>query len=664
MGATRRRLLLPAVALTLVAPAVPTVAATPDLLPVSAPARAGSASAAALPGCAAADHPGGDWAYYGADRSNTRSQPAESVITPTRVPTLAPAFRFSARDGGGRGDFTGNPVVVDGCLYVASTGGWVFALNADTGEKVWATELPAGSRVYGSAAVSGGRVYLGVSRSNSPYAAALDQATGALLWQTQIDEQEGSDVYGGPVIFDGIMGIGVSGGAAELDEEETRYAFQGSFVLLETQDDPQRGRVAGTILRKTWTVHGPEIEDGYAGATIWSTPAIDPESKTGWVGTGNPFQPEKEHAHANAIVKLDFDRESETFGQIVGSYKGDVDEYIPLDAPCTDLPGNPPPYYPQGLGGCMQLDLDFGSSPNLMRDADGRLLVGVGQKSGVYHVMDAETMEPVWKQIVGFPSAVGGIVGSTAVANGAVYGPITVAGYLWSLDQRTGLHRWVSPIADGAHWGNPVAVANGIVYTVTTTGLLNAYEATTGALLLSRPMALDVAPGDPPISWGAVSVARNTVYATVGMSALPNGYVIAYRPDTSLPVPDQVPGVPDPLPGPGGGAGPQVLSGPQAQFYGYATPAVVAPDGRPVTYTTADLVKHDVVQDPRTDGVAGDGSAPWCDRFPAGKCPLFWTELLGLGESAPVQGLDGLASGVYSFYCTLHPGMRGRLVKP
>ncbi len=244
----------------------------------------------------------------------------------------------------------------------------------------------------------------------------------------------------------------------------------------------------------------------------------------------------------------------------------------------------------------------------------------------------------------------------------AVFGPVTIGGYLWSLDQPHGRPQWVAPVGDGAHWGNPVATATGVVYTVDLKGFLEAYEGSTGAPLLHHPMVTSTQ-GDPPVSWGAVSIARNTVYATVGMSALPNGYLIAYRASETVPaLPDAPPAPPAP-PVPAGDVGAQVLTGPQAQFYGYATPAVVSTGTSPVTYRNVDLVRHDVVQDPKTDGRAGDGSAPWCGRFPAGKCPLFWTELMGLGESGAVQGLSGLSPGTYSFYCTLHPGMRGTLVR-
>ena len=75
-----------------------------------------------------------------------------------------------------------------------------------------------------------------------------------------------------------------------------------------------------------------------------------------------------------------------------------------------------------------------------------------------------------------------------------------------------------------------------------------------------------------------------------------------------------------------------------AQFAGYLTPAMVVSksQGR-LLYSNADVVRHDVVQDVRNDGVADKGNDPWCKRFGKGKCPVFWAPLLGLGESAEVR---------------------------
>jgi polyvinyl alcohol dehydrogenase (cytochrome) len=621
-------------------------------------------SAASAAGCAPAKHAGGEWRSYGHDLSNTRSQPAEKTIGPLEAALLAPAWTFSASKAGGSGDFTGTPTIADGCLYVGSNDGWVFAANADTGDKVWSTHVTDEGGINSSVTVQDGQVYAAVARVGSPFVTALDQRTGKVLWKTTLDTQPGADVYGSPVVVDGVLLEGVSGGSAELGDEADRYAFQGSMSLVETGRSPRSRTTPGSVLRKTWTIQAPSAKpkNDFAGAAIWSTPAVDLAKKHAFVGAGNPFRPQAEHKHADSVLKFDIDRASPRFGQIVGSYKGTIDEYVPefSKLPCFDIPGNPAPYYPQGIGQCGDLDLDFGASPNLFTLKDGRTVVGAGQKSGVYHVVDTATMKPVWTQLVGPPSSVGGIVGSTAVAGGQVFGPITVGGYVWSVDAAAGGHKWFAPVADGVHWGNPVSTANGVVYTVDFRGFLDAYDAATGVSLLHRSLNIG-GPAAPTLSWGGVSIARGTIYAAVGMTGLPDGQVVALRPlagGGGLPAPNGGPAA-----GPEENAAPHIVAGPQAQFAGYLTPAMVASKqlGR-VLYTNLDIVRHDVIQDPRTDGVAGKGKDPWCKRFKPGRCPVFWTPLLGLGESAELQGLKNAQAGrTYTFYCSLHPGMRGSL---
>ena len=637
-------------------------------LSVSAlPAGTGAAAepAEAKVACSTEDVGGGSWPSFGHDVRQSRFQPNEKVISPGDVPLLTPAWSFSTVDAGGEGDITGTPVVSRGCVYVATTEGWVFGLNADTGETVWKRQLPYGGGVTGAVLAQGKKIYVGVSRLAvsegcvegdpciGPYAAALDRRNGRVLWATKsLDRQPGSDLYGSPMAFDGVLMLGISGGSAELGDEADRYAFQGSMVFLDTRK--------GKLLRKTWTIHPPmKPDDEYAGAGIWSTPAIDRQAKVAYVGTANPFKPQAEHEHANAVVKFDLNRKhKKTFGRIIGSYKGNVDEYIPglSELPCYDVPGNAPPYYPQGIGACGDIDLDFGAAPNLITGPDGRKLVGAGQKSGVYHVFDAKTMEPVWTQIVGPPTAVGGIVGSTAYDGRSVYGPITVPGYVWSLDAAAGGYRWAAPVGDGAHWGEAVAVANGVVYTTDLTGFLDAYDARTGALLAKRPLLLGGSNNPASLSWGGVSVARHTVFAAVGIRGLSEGHVVAFTRGGLNDVGDDAGetggglggGGGDGGGGGGGGGGTDapIIAGPGAASSSYATPVATTSVGGSMDFVNLDVAKHDVRS---------------VDNGPDGR-PLFSTPLIDLGETAPIEGLDRVQSGQsYAFFCSLHPGMRGTL---
>jgi plastocyanin len=107
----------------------------------------------------------------------------------------------------------------------------------------------------------------------------------------------------------------------------------------------------------------------------------------------------------------------------------------------------------------------------------------------------------------------------------------------------------------------------------------------------------------------------------------------------------------------------QVVSGPTAKYYGYLTPVVVISKGGAVTYTNIDIERHNVVQDVNADGVHGSAKRNWCGLFTKGRCPLFYSALIGLGQSESVQGLQYVQPGqIYTFYCTLHPGMKGKLV--
>jgi len=672
-------------------------------LAVAAPGAHAAAS------CATAESRGGDWPTYGHDQANTRHQDKEKIIAPADAPLLSPAWAFSTTRAGGEGDITGTPIVKDGCLFVATNRGWVFALNADTGEQVWKAKLPKGGSANASVGIAERRshkvrvkvkkrvrvksrrgskrrrykvksvwvrrwakapaVFVAGTRTREaegcpagekcigPYVTAFDQATGKAVWSTPpLDTQNGADVYGSPVVHDGVLMIGVSGGSAELGDEADRYAFQGSMSFI----DVDKGRV----LRKTWTIKPPSdaaAEDPskeFAGAGIWSTPAIDARDKVAYVGSANPFRPQAEHDYANSVLRYDVDRRSKTFGQITGHYKGNVDEYFPglSTMPCYDVPGNPPPYYPQGIGSCGDVDLDFGAAPNLITGPDGQKLVGAGQKSGVYHVFDAKTMKGVASQIVGPPTALGGIVGSTAYDGESVFGPITAPGYLWSVRGADAAFRWAAPVVDGAHWGPPVAVANGVVYSVDLTGFLDAYDARTGALLAKRPLALGGS-GAQSLSWGGVSVARNTVYASVGIGSLGEGFIVAFRPGGANAAVDDVRQTIGTLLGgpPGGGGGGEgggtgsstIVAGPGAVYSTYATPVAVAEKNGSVSFVNLDPPQHDVTAD---------------EKGPDGR-PVFWSRLGGLGEVVPVEGMDRVESGKsYGFFCSLHPGMRGTLV--
>lgn len=119
---------------------------------------------------------------------------------------------------------------------------------------------------------------------------------------------------------------------------------------------------------------------------------------------------------------------------------------------------------------------------------------------------------------------------------------------------------------------------------------------------------------------------------------------------------------PEPQPGPlsglsGSGVSSQILTVP---FNTYAPSTVVVSRSLGLTYTNVDTARHDVVA---LDAKRPDGSAPWCDGYDPGGCPLFWSKLIaGNGTQTPVLGLpDAKAGESYTFFCSIHPYMTGTI---
>jgi plastocyanin len=76
----------------------------------------------------------------------------------------------------------------------------------------------------------------------------------------------------------------------------------------------------------------------------------------------------------------------------------------------------------------------------------------------------------------------------------------------------------------------------------------------------------------------------------------------------------------------------------------YVPPEILIASGDTLTHTNFDAELHDLI----SDDLGPDGQ-PW-----------FKSELIGFGESAPVP-VAHLPRGVYAFYCSIHPFMRGKL---
>jgi polyvinyl alcohol dehydrogenase (cytochrome) len=284
----------------------------------------------------------------------------------------------------------------------------------------------------------------------------------------------------------------------------------------------------GKTVARTETIPAADQAQGYAGGGIWSAPAYDPATGYAYIGASNPYSKDREHPYTNALLKIDVDPRRPTFGTIVGSYKGNVDQYdetlqaLSQSPACVASQDAPDPFDDPVCG---QLDLDFGAAPNLFR-AGGRTLIGGLQKAGVYHAADASTMAPAWHTIVGGPCLVCNAASTAAGPNG-VYGVGAPGGVAFGLEPANGTSQWSMPLGGGAHYES-ISTADGVVYTFDTEGFLDVLDAATGRPLTRRQMAADT--GEPMVSLtsAGVAIARHTVFAAANGSS--NGYLIAYQP--------------------------------------------------------------------------------------------------------------------------------------
>jgi polyvinyl alcohol dehydrogenase (cytochrome) len=489
-----------------------------------------ASTAAASAPCTTTPASGGDWPAYGHDSANTRTQPLETGLGPAAVAGLAPAWTFATSSTGDETGFNTTPVVYDGCVFIGSAGGVAYALDAQTGHVIWKRKLEApkpgsGGVIVGAAAVDGGTVVFLVDEFTAPYAIALKRSTGAVVWKSapfapplsSSAAQEGSYTNSSPVLANGFIAAGYS--PPEGDPTAT-----GGFALINAK--------TGEVVRTTPTIPPAGQAEGYAGGGLWSTPAYDPSTKYLYWGAGNPNSKTKQYRTTDAILKIDVNPARSTFGQIVASYEGNVDQYTSTlqelsHSPACEATASEVPD-PLDDPVCGQLDLDFGAAANLFTTSDGTKVVGDLQKSGVYHVANAKTMGPVWTALVG-PSCFACNAASTAFYGGSVDGVATPGGVMFSLDRNAGAINWLSPVADGVHYQS-ISAANGVVWTVDGEANLDGFDAASGQPLVRRPLSVDAGAPVTNVTSAGVAIAEQRLFVAAGglsYEAAP-GYLIAY----------------------------------------------------------------------------------------------------------------------------------------
>jgi alcohol dehydrogenase (cytochrome c) len=261
-----RRLLIRLVALTIA------LVLALGVLPASAPATRAQTTPTTL-----------NWPFFGNDLANTRYQNVDQ-ITPTNVAQLQPAWIFHTGILDEHSSFEVSPIVIDGTMYITTGHDDVYALNAATGDELWGYHalqdgMPALSQIQlccGQAnrgvAVGDGKVFFG---RFDDVLVALDSGTGKVLWRTTVvDFHQGFSITMAPQLVDGLVIVGVSGGEFEV---------RGQVVAYNASTGKEVWRFFTTLPGSTWA--GNSWQTG--GATLWNSPAVDPNLGLLYINTGN-----------------------------------------------------------------------------------------------------------------------------------------------------------------------------------------------------------------------------------------------------------------------------------------------------------------------------------------------------------------------------------------
>jgi polyvinyl alcohol dehydrogenase (cytochrome) len=432
------------------------------------------------------------WTTYGGDAANTRVAHFAAGIGPSNVGSLHEVWRVSGTNGS-----TSTPAVVGDTVYFASWDGTLRAVAAQDGASRWARQL-SNTIIDDSPLVYGDLLYVGDANGNLY---AVNRNTGVPVWTRELDPHPNARIFSSPVAVDGLLIVGVA--SVELAIPKSDYTFRGSIVGLDARTGTERWRVYTTT----------NDDKAGAGVSVWSSAAIDTDRHLAYIGTGNTYEAPAAPL-SDGLMAIDYRNGSvKWFRQFTA---GDV--YTIFGSP------------PQGP------DADIGAAPNLFH-IGGRAVVGVGDKAGVYAVLDRDTGATVWAKQLPTGSHLGGIMTTAAYNAGTLYlasnrwvnmldfHDARNLGTTFALDAATGNVKWQHDLPAPAF--GALTYANGVVFQPTVAGTLYAFDAATGAQLWSTQPGADLGSG--------VSVAGNTVFVPYGFwffasPANPVGGLVAYRP--------------------------------------------------------------------------------------------------------------------------------------
>jgi polyvinyl alcohol dehydrogenase (cytochrome) len=475
-----------------------------------------------------------NWNGFGVGLANTRFQQAAG-LSAADIPKLVVKWAFSL------GEVTtarGQPIVVGNRLFVGTSNGKLYSLDAHTGCINWIFDADSSIRsgvVLGSPTSTAPPLLFFGDASATAY--AVDAITGKLAWKTSLKDHLAAIITGAPNFYDGTVYFGLSS-IEEVLGGQPKYeccTFRGSVVALNS--------ATGATLWKTYTIpdepkptskaaNGLQHR-GPSGAGVWSTPTIDTKRNAIYVATGDNYSDPATQT-SDAILALD-----RLSGKLLWSRQMTSNDaynlacFAPDQSNCPDAKGP---------------DLDFGQPPILVSLPNGKDELVIGQKSAVAWAIDPDQQGKIlWQTRVGKGGYLGGSQWGSAADTHSMYISVSdvnflpfkepgkyrldpaVGGGLFALDLINGNKRWSAlPTSCGDRQNcspaQPAAISAipNVVFQGSLDGHFRAYSAETGNVIFDFDTVRDfetvngLKAHGGAMDGGGAAIADGIVYVNAG----------------------------------------------------------------------------------------------------------------------------------------------------
>src|SRR3954447_17540694 len=173
-------------------------------------------------------------------------------------------------------------------IYLITGADDVFALSVKTGQALWKYRANLDEKISTvccgwtsrGLGFGGEKVFVGQLDGRL---VALDRNTGKTVWSVQAERwQEGNTITAAPLYYDGMVIVGFAGGENGVRGRVKAFDAKDGHSTWTFYTIPGPGEPG----HETW----PRDSDAwkYGGATVWQTPAVDPELGLLYFTTGNP----------------------------------------------------------------------------------------------------------------------------------------------------------------------------------------------------------------------------------------------------------------------------------------------------------------------------------------------------------------------------------------